>query len=212
MRALVTCFEPFGGDTENASLASVRALAARWGDEGLEVLVEVLPVVFDGTAFDAAVARCAPDLVLCVGEAGGRTAITPEARAVNEMRARIPDNAGAQPDGEPVVAGAPEVREVRALAEAATDVLVAAGWAAITSDDAGRYVCNATAFRAYGLEVPALFVHVPALRSAGEATVGAETSGSGEAAGRMPATFEELGEALEVVLRRLVHAIDCGLS
>lgn len=208
MRALVTCFEPFGGDVENASREAARALAERWAASGVEVVVEELPVVFDGAAFERAVGCHRPDLVLCVGEAGGRTAITPERQAVNEMRARIPDNAGAQPDGEPVVVGAPEIRELKDLAEAATEALVQAGWAATTSDDAGRYVCNATAFRAYGLDVPALFVHVPALRSAGEATVGAETSGSGEAEGRAASSFEELGEALAVVLTRLATEID----
>ena len=49
-----------------------------------------------------------PDIVLCIGQAGGRTELTPERVAINQDDARIPDNLGQQPidtmireDGQP---------------------------------------------------------------------------------------------------------------
>jgi len=63
-----------------------------------------------------------PDAVLCLGQAGGRRALTPERVAVNLMDARIPDNEGAQPEDEPVIPGAPAAYfatlPVKAMAEA----------------------------------------------------------------------------------------------
>ncbi|EOE6934681.1 pyroglutamyl-peptidase I, partial [Campylobacter jejuni] len=47
-----------------------------------------------GEVLKKAVEQYRPDAVVCVGQAGGRTAITPEMIAVNIMDARIPDNAG----------------------------------------------------------------------------------------------------------------------
>lgn len=44
-----------------------------------------------------------PDAVVCVGQAGGRAAITPEMITVNIMDARIPDNAGNKPCHELII-------------------------------------------------------------------------------------------------------------
>lgn len=206
MRILVTSFEPFGGDPENASSLAAAELLGNWHGQH-ELVGEVLPVVFDDAHLRAAVAQHRPDLVVALGEAGGRRALTPERRAANEMRARIPDNAGAQPVG--------EILPGQADAEASVDVdalvarMRAAGWAAQVSDDAGRFVCNFVAYHAYRLPMPAVFVHVPALRSGGEATVGQETDDPAKPAdssppvGREPRTPAEIAEALAAGLRGL---------
>lgn len=80
MRVLLSGFEPFGGDAENASGAVVAALAESWSDRQVDLVTVVLPVRFDaGPALLAsAIARLEPDVVLCLGEAGGRGEITPE--------------------------------------------------------------------------------------------------------------------------------------
>ncbi|WP_296136429.1 hypothetical protein [uncultured Tessaracoccus sp.] len=203
---LVTGFEPFGGDTENASMAALDALLASW-DGGAHLVGERLPVEFDEAPLRRAVDRHRPDLVLCLGEAGRREAVTPERWGVNEMRARIPDNAGRQPDGEPITPDGPSRLETRVDVGAAAAAIRDAGWASAVSDDAGRYVCNFVTYVAHGLDVPALFVHVPALRSTGEAGVGAETDGEARAAdGRAPRTPADLADAL----RALLHAVLAG--
>ena len=49
MRILVTGFEPFGGDAENASLEAVRRLEQAWSTDpqpGVELVTGTLPVAF----------------------------------------------------------------------------------------------------------------------------------------------------------------------
>ena len=199
MRILLTAFEPFGGDSENASLATLQLLEDQWsGDE--ELICALLSVTFDQSGFLALVEEHLPDVVVALGEAGGREAITVERWGVNEQRARIPDNAGAQPDGELVVEGASERREATLDPQLIVDAVRDDGWAAEVSDDAGRFVCNTVAFLAYGLDVPAIFIHVPALRSTGVATVGAETGGATTATGNLAENVEDLAAAIAAAL------------
>jgi pyroglutamyl-peptidase len=108
VRALLTGFEPFGGDAVNESWEAVRTLAARWaGDDDL--VTACLPVTFAGAtaALRRLVDAHTPDVVVCAGLAAGAAAVRLERVAVNVADARIPDNAGAQPVDEPVVAGGP---------------------------------------------------------------------------------------------------------
>jgi pyroglutamyl-peptidase len=108
-----------------------------------------------------------PDLVLCVGQAGGRTGISVERVAINVDDARIPDNAGRQPVDEPVVAGGPAAYFAALPVKACVAAVRAAGIPASVSQTAGTFVCNHVF---YGLahliatRRPALrggFVHVP---------------------------------------------------
>ena len=107
------------------------------------------------------------NLVLSVGEAGGRTCVTPERVAVNRMVARIPDNDGAQPQGDPVVEGGPDAYLSTLPLDDAVSAMSAAGVPSKVSDTAGLYVCNQVmyrvlhAVRSCGLMIPAGFAHVP---------------------------------------------------
>ena len=212
MRILLTAFEPFGADTENASLVAVDRLAERWDAEGdVQILTGVLPVVFGaaGTALRELVARYQPDAVLAVGEAGSRSKVTPELHGYNEMDARTPDNAGLQPRGEQIFAGGPVARPATLDVPAITEAIAAVGIPAEVSDDPGRYLCNYVAYLAAGLEAPAAFIHVPAVRSSGVATVGAETDP--EAAVSAPAlTFDDLVAALDAVVRETARQVTAG--
>ena len=93
-RVLITAFEPFGGASVNTSLEVLRRLPDRIG--GWQVTKVTLPVVFGRAAEEAL--RHPADLIVLLGEAGGRTLVTPELNAKNVRNARIPDNAGQQPD------------------------------------------------------------------------------------------------------------------
>ena len=99
MKVLVTGFEPFGGATINPALEAVQRLPHTIA--GAEVVTVQIPVVFgkDAAAVAAAIDAEQPDLVLCVGQAGGRSHITPEFVGINYANARIPDNEGNQPVG-----------------------------------------------------------------------------------------------------------------
>src|SRR6266581_2274356 len=114
MKALVTGFEPFGGEPINPALE----------------------------ALEEAVRATAPDIVLCVGLAGGRAALSLERVAINIDDARIPDNRGGQPIDLPVVAGGPAAYFTTLPIKAAAAVLREAGLPAIVSNSAGTFVCN----------------------------------------------------------------------
>lgn len=68
-----------------------------------------IPTVFGLAAARtlACAAECRPDAVLCIGQAGTRSAVTPEYVGINLRHARIADNLGNQPQDEPVVPGGP---------------------------------------------------------------------------------------------------------
>jgi pyrrolidone-carboxylate peptidase len=63
-----------------------------------------------------------PDVILCIGQAGGRSAVTPERIAINLNDARIPDNGGFQPAEQPIDPEGPDglfaTVPVSAMAEA----------------------------------------------------------------------------------------------
>ncbi|GAA1424222.1 SRPBCC domain-containing protein [Agrococcus citreus] len=212
MRILVTGFEPFGGDRENASLEAVRRLEAAWAADpqpGVELVTGTLPVAFAaaGPALLALVAEHRPDAVLAVGEAGGRSAITPERWGVNEDDARIADNAGDQPRGTPIDPDGPARRASAFDAEALAGAMLAVGLPAHPSTDAGRFLCNHVAYLVAGLDVPGGFVHVPAVRSSGTAGVGAETDAGAAPRASAPRpsalSFDDLGLGLAAAVRAI---------
>lgn len=167
MKLLLTAFEPFGGESVNAAQQAVMLLPDRIG--GIELVRVTVPTVFYrsvDTVMEAA-RRERPDCILCVGQAGGRAAITPERVAINVNDARIPDNAGEQPVDQPVYPDGenalfstlPVKKQVKAILEA--------GLPAQLSNSAGTFVCN---HLMYGVlyhcarEMPhvrAGFIHVP---------------------------------------------------
>lgn len=162
---LITGFEPFGGEAINPSWEAVDRLPETIGLWRLEKLC--IPVVF-GLAGETVLARAAklcPQAVICVGQAGGRTALTPELVAINLRHASIPDNAGSQPQDVPVAPEGPaayfSTLPVRAMAKAAE----AAGIKSAVSYSAGAYVCNDLLYTLLHRrpETPACFIHVPYL-------------------------------------------------
>jgi len=83
-----------------------------------------------------------PDVVLCLGQAGGATAVAVETSARNIRDARIPDNDGRMPRGEPVVAGGPANLGPTLPLGLVHRALESAGVATVRSDSAGTYLCN----------------------------------------------------------------------
>ena len=124
---LLTGFEPFAGDSINPSWEAVRQLDQQvLGQHTL--VAQQLPCVFGAaiTQLQAALDRVQPALVLCVGQAGGRSALSLERVAINLDDARIEDNRGQQPLDRPVIDGAPaayfSTLPVKAMVQAARDV------------------------------------------------------------------------------------------
>ena len=180
---LVTGFEPFGGETINPAQEIARNLHGAV-IAGHRVEGALLPVVFGAAIEELQVLLRAhrPVLVICVGQAGGRAAVTPERVAINVDDARIPDNAGAQPVDRPVVRGGPAAYFSTLPIKAMVDAIRAAGLPAEVSQTAGTFVCNHVF---YGLMhalrrrkgVRGGFIHVPFLpeqAKAGQASLSLE--------------------------------------
>lgn len=140
---LLTGFEPFGESTTNPSWQAVERAAARWrGPESLDIAE--LPVVFGecAEAMRTLLHRHRPDLVIAVGQAGGRAQITPERIAINVDDARIPDNAGAQPIDVPILADGPAAYFSTLPIKAVVEAMRQRGIPATVSNSAGTYACN----------------------------------------------------------------------
>lgn len=107
-RALLTGFDAFGGESINPSWLAVQPLHRRRVANHVIVAAQ-LPTVFDASLLELArlMQLHKPPLVICVGQAGGRAALSLERVAINVNDARIADNAATQPVDTPVVAGAP---------------------------------------------------------------------------------------------------------
>ena len=164
-RLLITGFDPFGGQSVNPAWQAVRQLPDTVGDFTLCKLE--IPTVFEkaaGTVLAKAV-EFRPHVILCVGLAGGREAVTPERIAVNIRDARIPDNEGNQPTGEFVRPHGPAAYfatvPVKEMAQAIRDAQLPGS----VSNSAGAFVCNDTLYLMLhhfaGTETKVGFIHVP---------------------------------------------------
>lgn len=141
-KLLITGFEPFGGEIINPSWEAVRLLPSNINEYELTKLL--IPVVFRGAAVRVIeeAEKIRPDVILCIGQAGGRNAVTPELVGINLRHGTIPDNVGYRPSDEPISEGADAAHfstiPVRKIAEA----IKASGIPSQVSYSAGAYVCN----------------------------------------------------------------------
>src|SRR5947208_14374715 len=171
MKALVTGFEPFGGESVNPALEAVLRLPPSLGP--LEIMTAALPSVFGRAlaALEDALVTTRPDIVLCVGLAGGRSELSLERVAINVDDARIPDNDARQPIDRPVVAGGPAAYFATLPIKAAARALREAGLPAAVSNTAGTFVCNHVFYglmhlaATRNLPLRGGFLHVPYLPS-----------------------------------------------
>ena len=167
MKILMTGFEPFGGEPINPSWQAVDRLPGRIADAQIEKME--LPVCFlqAEQIIRAAIAEKRPDAVVMVGQAGGRTSLSVECVAVNLDDTRSPDNAGYQPENQPICADGPQEYPTTFPVETMVEGIRAAGVPADPSGSAGRYVCNHVMYCALheinrlGLPARAGFLHVP---------------------------------------------------
>lgn len=171
-KLLVTGFDPFGGEKINPSWEAVKRLPDIIGE--CELCKLEIPTVF-GLAAQRVLEKAkeiGPDVILCIGQAGGRNAVTPERIGINMRSARIADNAGNQPAEEIVCAGGEDgifsTVPVTAMVRAIQD----AGLPASVSNTAGTFVCNDTLYTLLhhyrGTPVCVGFIHVPYLPEQGE--------------------------------------------
>lgn len=191
---LLTGFEPFNGATINPAWEAVRSFK---GVVDEDYLVEILqlPCVFGQASrvLCGAVDEIRPDIVLCVGQAGGRPDLTVERVAINVDDAPILDNDGQQPIDAPIAADGPAAYFATLPVKAIVGAMRERGLQASVSQTAGTFVCNHVLYglmhHLQGREVIGGFVHVPYLPEQGAPSMA------------LSAIIEGLKVAMEVAVR-----------
>jgi len=142
MKVLVTAFDPFGGESVNPAFEAVKLLPDSIA--GAIIVKLEVPTVFHKSleVLNDALKRERPDIVLCVGQAGGRFDMTFERVAINLDDARIKDNEDNQPIDEPIYADGRNAYFTRLPIKAMVAELRAGGIPASVSNTAGTFVCN----------------------------------------------------------------------
>ena len=167
MKILVTGFDPFGGETVNPAYEAVKLLPDTIG--GAQIFKLEIPTVFSlsGPAVEEGIKKYQPDVVLCVGQAGGRASISVEKVAINFVDARIPDNNGEQPLDEPLQAAGPAAYFATIPVKAMMQHVREKGLPCAVSYTAGTYVCNSIMYNVLYMcekrypNIRAGFIHVP---------------------------------------------------
>jgi pyroglutamyl-peptidase len=167
MKILLTGFEPFGKATLNPSGEIVKQIS------GENIVTAILPVAYAQSAerLLQLIAEHNPDVVVCLGQAEGRTQITPERIAINLDDARLADNQGVMRNDLSIVLDGPVAYEstlpIKEIVKAIND----AGVPAAVSLSAGAFLCNHVFYVAQdhfkGTKVRSGFVHVPLMDSQG---------------------------------------------
>ena len=166
-KVLVTGFDPFGGDAMNPAFEAVKLMPDMINDATI-IKLEV-PTVFKKSidVLKEAIAKEKPEVVVCVGQAGGRFDVTPERVAINQDDARIPDNEKNQPIDVPIFEDGDTAYFSKLPIKAMVATMREGGVPASVSNSAGTFVCNHIM---YGLlylidkEFPDIrggFIHVP---------------------------------------------------
>ncbi|SDZ17744.1 pyroglutamyl-peptidase [Proteiniborus ethanoligenes] len=169
MKILITGFEPFGGESINPAYEAVKRLPEKIN--GAEIVKGCIPTVFRKsiTELEKYIEKEKPHIVICVGQAGGRTHISIERVAINIDDARIKDNEDNQPVDEAIFEDGENAYfsslPIKAMVQRMKDY----GVPASVSNTAGTFVCNHIM---YGLlylidkKYPHMkggFIHVPYL-------------------------------------------------
>lgn len=167
MKILITGFDPFGGEPVNPALEAVKLMK----DEiaGAKIIKLEIPTVFRKSVekIHEMMKAEQPDVVLSIGQAGGRFGVTPERVAINVDDARIKDNEGNQPVDTPIFTDGEAAYFSNLPVKAMVEAIKNKGLPSTLSNSAGTFVCNHVM---YGVlyyihkEFPNVrggFIHVP---------------------------------------------------
>lgn len=167
MNILVTGFDPFGGERINPALEAVKLLSDEI--EGHKIDKLEIPTVFHKSK-EVVVEQLRQkeyDIVLAIGQAGGRFELTPERVGINIDDARIPDNEGNQPIDEAIQTTGASAYFSNLPVKRMTEAIKSQGVPARLSNTAGTFVCNHILYQLGYLQATQFpnikfgFIHVP---------------------------------------------------
>ena len=167
MRVLITGFDKFGGESINPSSLCVNSLSDVI--DNIEIKKVTLPTVFKDSSrvLEENIKSFSPNIVICVGQAGGRSKITPERIAINIDDARIPDNIGNSPIDETIRKDGENAYFSTLPIKAIVDELNKNNIPSAISNTAGTFVCNHIMYESLYLtsknypNIKAGFIHIP---------------------------------------------------
>lgn len=141
MKIVLTGFDPFGGESINPAYEALKCLPDSIA--GAKLLSFEIPTVF-GKSIEVVkdlIENEKPNVIIHIGQAGGRFDITPERVAINYDDARIKDNEGNQPLS-PIFKDAPaaffSTLPIKHMVEYSKQSFIPAS----VSNTAGTFVCN----------------------------------------------------------------------
>ena len=142
MKILVTGFDPFGGEPINPAIESVKRLPDNIA--GAEIIKLEIPTVRKKSLekIEKAINEHNPDVILSIGQAGGRFDISIERVGINLDDFRIPDNEGNQIIDEPIFPDGENSYFVKLPVKAMIQNVQKNNIPASVSYTAGTFVCN----------------------------------------------------------------------
>ncbi len=174
MKILVTAFDPFGGDDTNSSELVLNLLP----DEIENVIIKkmVVPTVYKECAFtafnEAVKENC--DVIISLGQAGGRDHIAVETVAVNYALANLGDNRGTVLNGEKLFDNGENAYFATIPVKEIVSSVRNLGFNANLSISAGGFVCNSMLYTLLKnvdeakMDIKCGFIHLPYLESQGK--------------------------------------------
>ena len=167
MKVLITGFDKFGGESINPSNLCVNSLSDVI--DNIEIKKITLPTVFKDSSrvLEENIKSFSPSIVICVGQAGGRSKITPERIAINIDDARIPDNIGNSPIDKTIRKDGENAYFSTLPIKAIVDGLNKNNIPSAISNTAGTFVCNHIMYESLYLastkypHIKAGFIHIP---------------------------------------------------
>ena len=142
MKILVTGFDPFGGEPIHPAIESVKRLPDNIA--GAEIIKLEIPTVRKKSLekIEKAINEHNPDVILSIGQAGGRFDISIERVGINLDDFRIPDNEGNQIIDEPIFPDGENSYFVKLPVKAMVQNVQKNNIPASVSYTAGTFVCN----------------------------------------------------------------------
>lgn len=171
MKVLITGFDPFGGESINPALEAVKKLPETIS--GAQIIKLEIPTVFRKSLekIEENIIKHNPNIIISVGQAGGRFGVTPERVAINIDDARIPDNEKNQPLDLKIFEDGENAYFTNLPIKAMVEEMKNAGIPGSVSNTAGTFVCNHVMYGVLYLinkKYPNMkggFIHVPYIPS-----------------------------------------------
>lgn len=167
MKVLITGFDPFNGETINPAFEAIKLLPNTILD--VDIIKLEIPTVFKKSMeyIEKIIENVNPDVIILVGQAGGRSSITVERVAINIDDTKIKDNEGNMPVDNKIREDGENAYFSNLPIKIMVDNMINNGIPANISNDAGTFVCNHVMYGTLYLinkkynNIKSCFIHVP---------------------------------------------------